>query len=332
MTTPIALANLNIPFSSERIDFESEVIDIAEENGQFALKKRKAIEDGKRFGALVSRIAEQAARLDALPTDRSNADRQALAFDPDALPEQALRMQTFTDTLQELDALNQKSGKAFDLFEGSARALVGEPGLRNSITDRDLNDQVEQALDGLKNDWLNHYQEALGKYTEFFAELNAIMADLHRYVKASDDGQKVEIEFDTIKIRLYELAIKYQGDDGKLASLNSEADAKKFIESLGVSGLIIEQSEGKWHVKYDLGPLVDLVVSMPSAAKVTWDMMQYNAWQSGKDSRIEELQHISKVLGEKASRNLQIYDSVVKALSSLVEGIGQVNRDIVSNF
>ena len=84
-------------------------------------------------------------------------------------------------------------------------------------------------------------------------------------------------------------------------------------------------------VTLDTGPVSKLIDSMP-ASRTTWDMARYNAWLSGKDSYTEQLQHVSKVLGEKYSRNLQLLDTLFKALSSSIDSIGEADRTFVNNF
>lgn len=332
MTTAISSADLTRQFPTEQIEAKPEIVETSEDVSRIELKKRRAIEDGKCYRALVARVDVQARRLNGLPTERSGIDELPPTFDPDLLPKQAARMQMFSDTLQELGTLVQTADKAIDLFDGSARALVDEKSALDDITHKDLYDKVNAGLDELENDWLDHYRQALQKYIEFFSEFNKIMAELHKHITVHDDGKKVNINFVQITRQLDALMAKYAGADGQLASFSSEADAKKFIDSLGVTGLVIEQSGGKWHVKYDLQPVRDLRGSTGGDIVIDWDMAKYNAWQSAKDSHVESLQYVSKVLGEKNSRNLQIFDSVVKALSSLIESIGQADRDVISNF
>lgn len=207
---------------------------------------------------------------------------------------------------------------------------------------REFFDRLAESMRDLDENWLANYEDALAKYIDFFTEFNDIMAQLQQYITASDDGQKVTIEFLEIREKLTNLLSKYQATGQGLSSFPSRAEAQKFIDDLGLSGLTIRPSaNGDFEVMIDLSPLSSLIDSIPimimpgvgiGVPPATWDMARYNAWLSGKDSYTEQLQHVSKVLGEKYSRNLQLLDTLIKVLSSSIDSIGEADRTFVNNF
>lgn len=196
---------------------------------------------------------------------------------------------------------------------------------------RDFFDGLAEAMRDLDENWLANYEDALARYIDFFTEFNRIMADLQAHIKASDDGQKVEVNLGSLRSRLDALVREYSNTNRGLAYFSSQADAQKFIDDLGLTGLSLRPTADGYVVTLDTGPVSKLIDSMP-ASRTTWDMARYNAWLSGKDSYTEQLQHVSKVLGEKYSRNLQLLDTLFKALSSSIDSIGEADRTFVNNF
>jgi type III secretion system IpaD/SipD/SspD family effector len=196
---------------------------------------------------------------------------------------------------------------------------------------RDFFDRLAEAMRDLDENWLANYEDALARYIEFFTEFNNIMAELQAHIKASDDGQKVEVDLGSLRSRLEALVSEYSRTDRGLAYFSSQAEAQKFIDDLGLAGLGLVQTADGYMVTLDTGPVSDLIDSMPTS-NTTWDMARYNAWLSGKDSYTEQLQHVSKVLGEKYSRNLQLLDTLIKVLSSSIDSIGEADRTFVNNF
>jgi type III secretion system IpaD/SipD/SspD family effector len=321
-----------LPQAFHDVPTDSISADIAEESQADIVLKLKLVRDRAQSHLLVN--ARRQGVLDSLQQQIANSSKEA-EKNGFCTPNKAL------DSLsEELQDVSQRSiysmhdlSKAVDQLTNHVE--FDTSALSTDESHREFFDRLAEAMKDLDKNWLSNYENALAKYIDFFSEFNTIMADLQKYIKASSDGQKVEIDFTNVGRGLLALKLKYSRTDNALASFPTEAEAKKFIDDLGLSGLSIVRSpdDGQYKVMIDMSPLNSLIDSMGSPlGKVNWDMARYNAWLSGKDSYTEQLQHVSKVLGEKYSRNLQLLDTLIKVLSSSIDSMGEADRTFVNNF
>jgi hypothetical protein len=191
----------------------------------------------------------------------------------------------------------------------------------------DFFDQLIEDAGKLEGDWIKKYEEALKKYMEFFDEFSKAL--LTKYIFEWDqDKQLQDVDFTWLREKLNALKDTFSNPEtGALASFATEEEAKAFIEKLGLDGLTVRQKQdGSYAVMPNLGPVEELLNSTGKDGTQLWNISLFNAWVSGKDSIVERLRHASQVLGEKYSRNLQIYDNVIKALSSTIDAINEVDK------
>jgi len=198
--------------------------------------------------------------------------------------------------------------------------------------------QIGELLGVLKNEWLSKYQDALAKFLDFYKEFSDIMEQLK--VKADGDKGDVLIGFGIVRKALDDLMKKYGLPENALASFSSKAAAQSFKDSLGLPGLAVhEADDGSFKVMMDLSAVEQLHDSMPSNPwpgigddwSIVWDSARYNAWVSSKDSNMEQIKHVSKVLGEKLNEMTQKYDNIVKILSSSIDKMSEANKAYVHN-
>ncbi len=198
--------------------------------------------------------------------------------------------------------------------------------------------QISALLAVLKTEWLSKYQETLSKFLEFYKEFSDIMEGLKPV--ASGDKGDVKINFTEVFKELKDLAERYGMDANAFASFSSKEAAEAFRDSLSLPGLVIDGpgEGGLYHVKMDLTAVADLMYHMknpnhdyPETGGVIMDSAQYNAWVSQKDSNLEQIKHVSKVLGEKLNEMTQKYDNIVKILSSSIEKMSEANNAYVHN-
>ena len=231
-------------------------------------------------------------------------------------------------------------------------AAAGEPGsspLMQNPADTDVSGlvwnshgeffaQIGELLEVLKNEWLSKYQDALAKFLDFYKEFSDIMEQLK--VKADGDKGDVLIGFGIVRKALDDLMKKYGLPENALASFSSKAAAQSFKDSLGLPGLAVhEADDGSFKVMMDLSAVEQLHDGMPSNPwpgigddwSIVWDSARYNAWVSSKDSNMEQIKHVSKVLGEKLNEMTQKYDNIVKILSSSIDKMSEANKAYVHN-
>lgn len=203
----------------------------------------------------------------------------------------------------------------------------------------DFFEQISALLGVLQTEWLSKYQDALAKFLEFYKEFSDIMEKI--YPSASGDKGDVHVDFNVPHGELKALIEEYGLDTNSLADFGSQAAADAFKESLGLPGLTVTGpgADGRWHVKMDLSAAKDLKKSMehgfipgnPNPGGIVFDSAQYNAWVSAKDSNMEQIKHVSKVLGEKLNEMTQKYDNIVKILSSTIDKMSEANNSYVHN-
>lgn len=323
-------------FSHNDFPIDTISVEIIEEfQGEWTLKLKLAMERAKHCEMLTAKAVKLVAPLQKKileePGQRSTRE-PAVQEDTFA----TLLAEWRENSLAEWRENSQLSAFASRDLVDAIGQVMKHAGAGRSVnasweSHREFFDRLAESMRDLDENWLANYEDALARYIEFFTEFNNIMAELQAHIKASDDGQKVEVDLGSLRDRLAALVSEYSRPDRGLAYFSSQAEAQKFIDDLGLAGLGLTQTADGYMVTLDTGPVSDLINSMP-ASKTTWDMARYNAWLSGKDSYTEQLQHVSKVLGEKYSRNLQLLDTLIKVLSSSIDSMGEADRTFANNF
>ena len=199
-------------------------------------------------------------------------------------------------------------------------------------------EQIGLLLAALKENWLSKYQDAMKTFLEFYEEFQ----DILEKIKVSGVGDKgdVNLHFKEAKEALVGLMEKYGMDENALASFSSEAQAQAFVKNMGLPGLEVTPGEnGTFVVKIDMSAVAALEKSMPVQTEIggivlpiRWDSAKYNAWVSNKDGNVEQIKHMSKVLGEKLSETTQQFDNIVKILSSTIDKITDADMSFVNGL
>lgn len=199
-------------------------------------------------------------------------------------------------------------------------------------------EQIGLLLAALKQNWLSKYQDAMKTYLEFYEEFQDILEKIK--VTGTGDKGDVVLDFMEAKAALVELMKKYGKDENALASFTSEVEAEAFVKNMGLPGLEVTPGEnGTFVVKIDMSAVAALEKSMPKQTgdhgiviPIRWDSAKYNAWVSNKDSNVEQIKHMSKVLGEKLSETTQQFDNIVKILSSTIDKITDADMSFVNGL
>jgi type III secretion system IpaD/SipD/SspD family effector len=190
--------------------------------------------------------------------------------------------------------------------------------------------QISAMISVLQSEWLSEYQDALGKFLEFYQEFSDIMEKLK--FEARNDKGDVDVDFKEVKAALTTLAAKYGMNGEALGTFSSRQQADAFKASLGLPDLVVTESGGVFYVKMDLSAVNSIKDSMtvPADGSKFWmDAAHYNSWISAKDSNMEQIKHVSKVLGEKLSEMTQKFDNIVKILSSTIDKITEADKSFL---
>lgn len=205
----------------------------------------------------------------------------------------------------------------------------------------DFFEQIGALLTILKTEWLSKYQDSLARFLKFYTSFSNIMEMLKP--AASGDKGAVKIDFTAVHQKLTLLSWDYALDRNALAGFPSRAAAEAFRVSLGLPGLGVTGpgSGGLYYVKMDLSAVKGLIASMEDGTEQNagnplpndhvMDSSAYNAWVNQKDSNVEQIKFVSKVLGEKLNEMTQKFDNIVKILSSSIDKMSEANMSYVRN-
>jgi len=189
--------------------------------------------------------------------------------------------------------------------------------------------QISALLEVLKTEWLSKYQDAMKTFLDFYEDFSNAMEKIK--FEASGDNGDVSYDFEYVREALQRVIDEFAHRDGALASFPSVEAAQAFINSLGLPGMVpVAGGDGTFKVMLDLSSVYQILASMPENGG-TWDSAQYNAWLSAKDSNMEQIKHVSKVLGEKLNEMTQKFDNIVKILSSSIDKMSEANNAYVHN-
>ena len=197
-------------------------------------------------------------------------------------------------------------------------------------------EQIGLLIAALKENWLGKYQNAMKVYIEFYDRFSNALETID--VQGKGDKGDVQVYFFETHQLLHDLAEEYSAVEhlakNSLGTFDTEAGANQFKDSFGLPGLKVVSHEGKFYVAVNTAPVTELKDSMNDKGNhlFTWDSAKYNAWVSFKDSNVEQVKHVSKVLGEKLSETTQQFDNIVKILSSTIDKITQADMSFVNGL
>ncbi len=196
---------------------------------------------------------------------------------------------------------------------------------------KSLIDELLDRVGDTRKNMLDPIKDASSEYGKFYAELQAILAMLSEAVSGDpDDANFVRFKPEKARKAIEDLIRKFK--DKALASFPSEEAAKKFLNRLGIDGLeAVKDKDGKWVVRIKLGPLQNVLDSLPKESElekdkdgkrldyVKWNSAKYQGWKSGMESRQDILQNINRVLLDRFSRDYQLYDAALRLLQESIE-------------
>lgn len=199
----------------------------------------------------------------------------------------------------------------------------------NGVLSDSLTDQILALLQRLDGEWLQRYSDILSNYVGFFNKLTEALKGLKDAITGNGKDGDINVNFDKVKKALREL----KADEASLGlggDFKTEADAKAFLEELGLSDLVVRvKADGTWELAVDPEIIDSLIGVFPGPGSM--NPGRYNAIISAKDSLMERFNHINRVLPDRYQRQLQTWDTLVKALSGTIDAMAETNRAIAQN-
>ncbi len=193
-------------------------------------------------------------------------------------------------------------------------------------------EMIGQLIASLQQNWLSKYQDAMKVFLDFYEKFSDAM-DKIEVGKPSNGKEDIQLNFDKMRNALKALLNEFSGKP--MASFSTEAGAEAFIASLNLPGLEITKSGGEFHVMINLDSVQEILQSLKDGngndytGQIHWSPAKYNAWLSAKDGSVEDIKHVSKVLGEKLNEVTQKFDNIVKILSSTIDKITEADMSFV---
>lgn len=191
-------------------------------------------------------------------------------------------------------------------------------------------DAIAELIGNLDGELKSRYSDLLNDYVKFYKELTDILADLKAQLGKPDKDGMVEVDFTALRAKFDALRDKW-AQQGFGAVFDSEAKARELLAELGIEGLtVIELPDGGgWQLSID----PDLINSLqhvfpyevgPISATALNEMM------AQKEIMMERFNFINRALPEKYQRRLQMWDSLVKLLSSAIDAVAEADRSFLS--
>lgn len=191
---------------------------------------------------------------------------------------------------------------------------------------------VIQLIESLDLHWLSMYEDALSGYIKFFERLTSIMALEKDAISGTDDKGNLIVDFSAVRNGLSQLVADLDKIGSGLVSFSRRADAESLVEELGLSCLKV-RSDGKggYEVHIDRNAIIELRDTLPQG-KSTIDPARHSAIISAKDSLMERFNHANMVLSDKYKYQMQVWDTLVRALSSSIEAMDEAQRTFIHNL
>jgi len=198
-----------------------------------------------------------------------------------------------------------------------------------------LIDDIFALLDRLDKEWLSRFGDILSNYVGFFNKLSEAMALLGKAIIKTDGKGNLGVDFTPLLSALDELIQEAQGGPGLGGDFKTQAEAEAFLKELGVEGLIVKpKSGGGFELAVDpsmIRDLRELFVLKGTTLPIYINPAKHAAIISAKDSLMERFNHINRVIPDKYQRQLQLWDTLVKALSGTIDSMAEVNRLFAQN-
>jgi uncharacterized protein YukE len=208
-----------------------------------------------------------------------------------------------------------------ELLEGAEQRAGG--------SHSDFFKEIAELIARLDGDLNREYSELLKGYIGFYKELTNILADLRDQLGKPDKDGMVDVDFTALRAKFDALRTTWAGK-GFGEVFSSEAAAKRFLAELGIEGLtvIALPNGGGWQLSID----PDLINSLKNVFPANVGPISasaLNELMAMKEVMMERFNFINRALPEKYQRKLQMWDSLVKILSSTIDAVTEADRAFI---
>ncbi|KAB7715311.1 IpaD/SipD/SspD family type III secretion system needle tip protein [Plesiomonas shigelloides] len=243
-------------------------------------------------------------------------------------PEQKISLQSDVD-----NALHQALSNQETLFEPTTAQ-------RKTISDKELWEKIAHAIGQIGEEYLEVYENVVGKYTEFYTDFSDILSQMGGWISpGGKDGNQVKLNVKSLLDALNALQTAYtlpkqsavlfpsQTGGNGITGVSDRKVAEQWAEELGLPKSCVIDSDppnGKFVVVVDLTPINAMIRDLDALGKpddlgnVELDNAKFQAWQAGFKAQEENLKNTLQTLTQKYSSANSLYDNLVKVLSSTI--------------
>lgn len=189
--------------------------------------------------------------------------------------------------------------------------------------------EIADLIGRLDSEWISKYSSLLAGYVGFYKELTDILADLKANLGTPDKDGNVNVNFTALRARLDKLKADWK-NKGFGEVFGTEAAAKQFLAELGIEGLTVVgvKPGGGWQISIDTGLIDSLTHVFPSDVGPI-SASALNEMMAQKEVMMERFNFINRALPEKYQRQLQMWDSLVKILSSTITAVTDADQAFI---
>lgn len=190
--------------------------------------------------------------------------------------------------------------------------------------------KIGELIDWLDKEWVARYNGLLAGYVGFYKELTNILAAIKDQLKQPDKDNMVHVDFTDMRGELDKLRERWAKQGfGKV--FDSEEVARMFLKEVGIEGLKVIQRRpgGGWQISID-PDLINSLQDVFPAKEGPLSASALNEMMAQKEIMLERLSFITRAIPEKTQQKLQVYDMLVKILSSTIDSTSQTDQGIIA--
>lgn len=216
------------------------------------------------------------------------------------------------------------------LQERVPQQLLQDAEQRAGGSHADFFKEISGLIGRLDKEWIGKYSGLLAGYVGFYRELTNALALIKDQLGKPDKDGMVEVDFTALRSKLDDLKAKWAGQ-GFGEVFGTEAAARRYLAEVGIEGLTVVERKpgGGWQISIDPDLINSLQRVFPSTVGGI-SASALNEMMAQKEIMLERFSFITRAIPEKYQRQLQMWDTLVKILSSTIDSTTQADQGVIA--
>ena len=212
--------------------------------------------------------------------------------------------------------------------------------------------ETAEAMSNINNNYLNIYQDSLGKYNDFNVEFSDIVSNMTSMVQPGIKEGEITFRVGILYTQLAALKAKYsfdtndpQGAASQAAHLftGTEAEAKAWAKRLGMPEstvvAITTGATGLYSVVLDTAPISSLLnslsglvygsgstMALDAAIRRELTSASFSQWQTSFDTQSERVKQGLSAMSQKYSSAQSSFDNMIQVLSKTIPALADTDK------